>query len=235
MGGDIVRTEALLAGFANNDTYGHGPIDKLITIGTPHLGSPLATDLLQDANKCVRQRLAKKVNPSFITVTTSLGPPINGAVGDLQGDGFGDYDTLSPALQQLFNAGALPFAMARISAITQGGNNLNNLNCIICWSSALKAVCSPDPLAIALTPTGWDTLFGQYNDAVVPKLSQLNGGTAGPNIPTLTGVIHSPGLETLDFLPPTELDPDSGVPGQVVNLLNEPPSGSDFQASLGGP
>jgi pimeloyl-ACP methyl ester carboxylesterase len=231
MGGDIVRTEAGLGGFLNNDTYGHGPINKLITIGTPHLGSPLATDLLQDASWCVRDALAVKKKASLITVTTSAGPPINGAVGDLQGDGFGGG--LSPALNTLFYAGPLPFHIALISAVTQGGSNLNNLNCTVCWAHVLKLGCNNsqvhDPLAIALTPTGWDTLFGQYNDAVVPKLSELNGGIAGPNVPTLMGVIHSQGLTSLDFLPPTELDQNSGVPGQVVNLLNEPPSGPDFR------
>jgi len=232
MGGDIVRTIALGSGFQSNDTYGRGPIDKLITIGTPHLGSPLATDLLQDANKCVRQRLAKKVNPSFITVTTSAGPPINGGVGDLEGDGFGGG--LSPALGQLSDAGTLPFAMARVSAITRGGNNLSGLNCTFCWSYVLHEYCS-GPLATSLTSNLWDSVFGQYNDAVVPLLSQLNGGTAGPNTPTLMGVIHSPGLEALNFLPPTELDQGSGVPAQVIYLLNEPPNGSDFQASIGGP
>jgi hypothetical protein len=121
--------------------------------------------------------------------------------------------------------------MARISAITYGGNNLSNLNCSIfnldCLAAELKLACGNAPLALALNPTGWDTVFGQYNDAVVPILSQLNGGTAHPR--TLTGVIHSPGLETLNFLPPTEFDPNSGVPTTVLNLLNEPPNGCDFQ------
>ncbi len=225
MGGDVVRTMALEPWFASNDTYGHGPIDKLITIGTPHLGSPLAVDLLQDANQCVREQLSKDGHPSFLTVTTSAGP-INGAVGDLQGDGFGG--SLSAALQQLFDAGPLPFPMARVSAITSP-SNLSGLDCSPpnCLAWRLRNYCAPDPLATSLTSTGWISVFGQYNDAVVPILSQLNGGTAQPN--TLTGVIHSPGLETLDFSPPTELDGDGPVPATVLNLLNEPPNGSDFQ------
>jgi pimeloyl-ACP methyl ester carboxylesterase len=234
MGGDIVRTIALGVGFKDNKTFGHGPINKLITIGTPHLGSPLATDLLQPASWCVRDALALKKKTSLITVTTSGAPPINGAVGDLQGDGFGGG--LSAALNDLFRAGPLPFHMALISAVTQGGNNLDDLNCQGCWAYTLKQGCAnlvvQDPLAIALTPSGWDTLFfGQANDAVVPKLSQLNGGIAGPNVPTLPGVIHSPGLASLDFLPPTELDPASNVPDQVIYLLNESPDEphSDFQ------
>ena len=123
MGGDIVRTIALGSGFKNNVTYGHGPINKLITIGTPHLGTPLATDLLQDTNTCVRERLAKNGNASFITVTMGADPPVNGAVGDLDGYGV-TGGRLSQALQLLSHAGPPPFAMARVSA----AEDLNNLN-----------------------------------------------------------------------------------------------------------
>jgi hypothetical protein len=42
------------------------------------------------------------------------------------------------------------------------------------------------------------------------------------------GVIHSSGLKDLDFNPPTELDPGSGIPGDLINLLNEAINGSDF-------
>jgi len=67
------------------------------------------------------------------------------------------------------------------------------------------------------------------SDAVVPLTSQLNGGFPSPNTPTLRGVMHSPGMTSLNFLRPTELDQNSGVPGQVMYLLNEPPStGPDF-------
>jgi hypothetical protein len=142
---------------------------------------------------------------------------------------------LSPALTQLSDAGLPPFPMALVSAITQGGNNLSDLDCLyFCAAYWLKQSCYTDTLAQDLTPTGWYAVFGQYNDAVVPLLSQLNGGTAGPNTPTLAGVMHSPGLESLDFLPPSELDPSSNVPEQVVFLLDEPPNGPDFQPSSGG-
>jgi len=230
MGGDIVRTIALGSAFQSNNTYGHGPIDKLITIGTPHLGTPLATDLLQDANKCVRQRLAKKHNPSFITVTVT-GLPINGGVGDLEGDGFGGG--LSTALNNLLHAGPLPFPMARISA-TENSSNLSGIDCspdllFTCIAGWLRdVVCRHDPLAAALHSTQWEpTVFGQQSDAVVPLISQLNNRTSA--IATLPGVIHSLGMADLNFIPPTELDPTFGALTTVVNLLNEAPSGPDFQ------
>lgn len=52
MGGDIARTIASLTQFLsdpNNPNFGQGSIHKVITIDSPHLGSPLATKLL-DAN-----------------------------------------------------------------------------------------------------------------------------------------------------------------------------------------
>jgi len=74
MGGDIVRTIALGSGFQSNDTYGHGPVDKLITIGTPHLGTPLATQLVQDdANACFRLALSLAGNGAFRSVYTNNG------------------------------------------------------------------------------------------------------------------------------------------------------------------
>lgn len=241
MGGDIVRTIAIGSGFKTNNTYGHGPIDKLITIGTPHLGTPLATDLLQGANTCVREQLAKSGNASFITVTTSAGPA-NGAVGDLQGDGSPPPNgSLSPALGAIwdaFQAGPLPFAMARVSA-KEGYSNLSGLDCSIlesnCLAARLKARCyfSGDPLATALSSSEWEPLvFGALpgyvvSDAVVPLLSQLNGGTALPA--TLTGVIHSPGMTKLNFVPPTELDNASGVVVTVIDLLNKSPDAQDFK------
>lgn len=226
MGGDVARMIALEPWFASDDTYGHGPFDKLITIGTPHLGSPIAIDLLQGANQCVREILAGRGKVSLNTVTTSAGI-INGAVGDLQGDGFGG--SLSPALQQLFDAPQSPFVMARVSAI-ENGSNLNGLNYSVS-EEYLYRICGSsqnDPLALDLTPSNWYNVFGQDSDAVVPILSQLNGRLpAHPG--TLSGIIHSRGMLSLGFYGPVELDGGSGVSTVVINLLNEQPGGTDFQ------
>jgi pimeloyl-ACP methyl ester carboxylesterase len=45
MGGTVARTLVNLQRFVQPETYGAGYIHKLITIGTPHKGSPLARDL----------------------------------------------------------------------------------------------------------------------------------------------------------------------------------------------
>jgi len=73
-------------------------------------------------------------------------------------------------------------------------------------------------LAQVLTPTLWPSVFGQASDAIVPLQSQENGIAGAVRA---TGVVHSGGTESLDFIGPAELDAASGVPAQVVDLLNE--------------
>jgi hypothetical protein len=43
-----------------------------------------------------------------------------------------------------------------------------------------------------------------------------------------SGVIHTAALETLDFKGPSVLDAASNISSEVINLLNEEPTGSDF-------
>jgi hypothetical protein len=221
MGGDISRTLFLSpdGDFFANDTFGAGPINKLITIGTPHLGTPLATQILQDSNKCVRDLLASHQNISFTTVTIG-GKTINGAVGDLQGDGRGAG--LSSALNN-FQSNQ-PFPTAYITGV-MNTSNLTGIDCtFFCAVNLIRHKCSNDPLAKNLTSANWPAVFGQDSDAVVPLTSQLNSSTGVK----ITGVIHSGGMKSLDFNGPTELEKDSTIPSQVISLLNEKSNGTDF-------
>jgi pimeloyl-ACP methyl ester carboxylesterase len=226
MGGDITRAMVSLPNFASDDTYGFGPVHKLITVGTPHLGTPLAAQLLQSSNNCVRKQLAAQNNISLQDITVQ-GVSVNGAVGDLQGDGFGGG--LSVALTSL--PSNQPFAVAYIGGTVTSGN-LSGLDCGIlsgCIAAQLRLWCDhippSNPLAANLTSQNWPNVFGQASDAIVPVLSQLNGGTAGL---VFTGLIHSSSIEQLNFSGPAELDTASPIPSAVVNLLNENITGSDF-------
>jgi hypothetical protein len=60
----------------------------------------------------------------------------------------------------------------------------------------------------------------------VPYNSEVDG-TSGVPIP---GFIYSAGLEWLGFKGPGELDPNrnTGIPTQVIRLLNTPASRKDF-------
>ncbi len=238
MGGDIVRvmpsvtTGTCSAQFANQNNYGLGPVHKLITIGTPHYGTPVAVDLLPsglgDPNYCVRDMLDVKSNPTFQSVTLGMGTVVTGAVGDLAA-----APANLPATE--------PFPMAYLAGTTNAAN-LANIDTALPPNDSfkLRAICylpTGSPLAYDLTPTLWNNVFGgEANDGVVPLSSQLNAtgsllsgsGSGGPSANTFQGVIHSPGFEALNFSPPVELSGSGGIPDAIVNLLNEATNGADF-------
>ena len=100
-------------------------------------------------------------------------------------------------------------------------------------SSVIHKFCSGNPIADLLTSDTWNGEFlGEPNDGIVPVSSQL-GGTSSTlvfsnNAGSGFGVIHSPGIELLNFLGPSEVDSVSGIPDEVINLLNEQINGPDF-------
>jgi len=218
MGGDVARTMFLLSGFLSNTSFGGGPINKLITIATPHLGTPVAADLLASNNACARNVLASDGDIALQSVTFS-GQTVNGAVGDLEGNGFGAG--LSTALSNLKSS--QPFPTAYIAGIATS-TNLNGLSCLFCNAEALRLLCSSNPLASDLTAKKWPTIYGQNNDTIVPLDSALNNLTGQQ----FSGVIHTAALETLNFNGPSVLDPASNISNAVINLLNEAPTGNDF-------
>lgn len=223
MGGDIARTISGLSNFQNSDNYGSGSIHKLITIGTPHLGSPLATQLLAPANTCVATKFAGKGLVPLTSVTFQSSPPTSGAVADLENGVSGPITS--------------PIAYIAGSAL---GPNLTGLDCgplttgTLCTAWQLRTACGSypaDPLANNLTSQNWPTIFGSSpnnaNDAMVPQTSQLNG--TSNLLLVFPYVIHSPAIEMLGFTGPSELDSASGIPDWVVDLLNEPTDGTEFR------
>jgi pimeloyl-ACP methyl ester carboxylesterase len=215
MGGDITRTFPLINGFYGNTTFGLGGVHKLITIGTPHWGSPLAPHLLDNNNQCVRGVLATSGSLSFSTVTFKNGKTATGGVGDLQGDGFGG--SLSPALQALQTPIPHPIPTALIQGL-ESQSQLEGLDTSPVAAS-IRALCSGDYLAQHLTSTGWPEIFNQESDSIVPALSEVAGLT---DFTEVDGVIHSSSAEELGFGPPAELDAAGGIPAVVTNLLNTP-------------
>jgi pimeloyl-ACP methyl ester carboxylesterase len=212
MGGLVTRWFAQLAGFLSNATFAQGLVHKVVTIGSPHLGSPLATDLLEDDNSCTRDLNALLGNVTFATASHNS-ETASGAVNDLQGDGFGG--SLSAALQQLQNPSPHPFPFALIQGLASQSqfNAVNNsLN-----AHLIRITCSGDPLADDLTGLGWPTVFQQGSDTIVPALSTTNGNYVAT---VVNGVVHSDGAITLGFGPPAELDAAGGIPDVVEALLN---------------
>ncbi|MGD0908005.1 MAG: hypothetical protein ABSA96_10520 [Candidatus Acidiferrales bacterium] len=219
MGGDISRTTFLLSTFLSGSTFGAGPINKLITVATPHLGTPVAADLLASNNTCARNVLASDGDIALQSVTFS-GQTTDGAVYDLEGNGYGS--SLSTALGSL--KAVQPFPTAYIAGIATS-SNLSGLNCIFCNAGALRLICSGNPLATDLTASKWPTVYGQSNDTIVPLDSAVNNILPGLQY---SGVIHTAALETLNFNGPSVLDPASNIVTEVINLLNEAPTGADF-------
>jgi pimeloyl-ACP methyl ester carboxylesterase len=229
MGGLVARAATQVQGYSDPSNYDQGTIHKLITIGTPHLGTPLAGDLLDSANFCVADELAIRGNPAFSSVTLDIGTQYSttadGGVWDLEGTG--DGTSLSPALVNL-NGGGVDVPTALVVGLV-GAVNLSGLDCLACRAELLRKWCSGAPLAQDLTSANWPTVFaGQPSDAVVPEESQ-GDGLAPASIET--GFIHSAGLTMLDFSPPDELgngDSADTIANVVVQLLNSPVTGLQF-------
>lgn len=248
MGGDVVRTMALPPTFLNDParpTFGQGIVHKVITIDTPHLGSPLADLLLLQANACTRGILAGKGKYSFKYVTLAshaswvCGTQTNSVCGAI-----GDLSPSSSALNSINNA-AQPQPHYLPTALIGGiYTNFASLNCTYCDAGLLRSSatgCPNDPLAQSLTGDGWPDNFGvtpdNRNDGIVPLSSQLNTTAANPDSSLgfqFTGYVHSQGTEGLSFTGPSVLDqgvyaPNGiSVPNQVINLLNTPVTSQMF-------
>jgi hypothetical protein len=244
MGGLVTRTLETLPGFKDQSSFGVGNVHKLVTIGTPHFGSPLAVQLLNPSNNCVRKLLAKEGNLAFSTVTiVGSSDPVNGAILDLQGDAPGV--PLSAALQALKtppnpNEAKTALIAAKMTTANLVGNGVTTgVGCVKCATAALWLACGVvggDPLASSLTVPAWPTIFsnpdGTHDSDSVVSLSSQLARLATQSI--FSGAIHSSGMEGLGFVGPAELDPGSGVPAFLINLLNAPlsPAAGDPRAGV---
>lgn len=219
MGGDIVRTIYKLPD-SRFPEFGKGPVNKLITIATPHLGSPLPADLLSPQNFCVRNLLAASGQIPLASATFG-GNKVNGAMTDLQGDI--SAGQMSPALQNLnYHTGTEPFRIAYIAAIASAAN-VRDTDCHLCFPYIIRVMCGSEPIVNDLRSRNWLNHYHD-SDAIVPAQSALNNTTGF----TQPGLIHSSALETLGFDGPGFLDANTPVAQLVIHLLNEDPAGTDF-------
>jgi pimeloyl-ACP methyl ester carboxylesterase len=225
MGGDITRTMVLQPSFLNNDNYGQGSIHKVVTIDTPHLGSPLASILLspQEEGGCIEDTILPSVR-HFVFNSVSFGgiSTVSGAIGDLA--------PASQGLQNIATGNQHPLPTALIAGVYTNFSALDTS----AKAAFLRFICgdlAEDPLANDLTSSGWQSIFsGDQNDAIVPLTSQVNNLLGNPNVFAFvgsTGYVHSPGTESLGFAPPSVLD-QGEIPNEVITLLNTPITQSAF-------
>lgn len=225
MGGMVSRSLVGLQAYANKESFGQGSVHKLITIGTPHFGTPIAADLL--ASPCVRRLLANNGETPLRQASLGCpsrygGIPVNGAVGDLVGTGDGinqNYSTAVGKIEQI--ARTVPTAMVAAEVTLLNTSSLDNIGPAL----GIRLACSGEPLAMRLTSADWPTEFGGHpNDGIVPVSSQLRQSTAGSGGSYWHGFVHSQGTTSLGFTPPFELSPDPngvyGIQAEIELLLN---------------
>jgi hypothetical protein len=226
MGGMVARSLVGLHEYAGTESFSQGSIHKLITIGTPHYGTPLAADLL--GSPCLWAVLANAGNAAIQQALIGCpscygGTPVNGAVGDLVGAGDGLNVNYSAAISKIENISTVvPTATIATAASDFNRSSLDNSLGV---AHALRLKCGSDPLALRLTSTGSQAEFGYHpNDAIVPVSSQLRMSTSGSGY--LHSCVHSNGTTQLGFNPPFQLNPDPndvcGVQSLLKTLLNWP-------------
>ncbi len=225
MGGTLARALVQLENYDAPESFGQGSVNKLITIGTPHLGTPFATALLRNENACFREILADAGSFSFASATVN-GSSVSGGVGDLEGNGFGGG--LSPALARIQQSGGDNAATALIAGVVNNSNT-DGLDKTGGVAQFIRRLCSASPLASSLTSFGWAGVFGDSSDAMVSSFSQLAGQRFSQSGSTFSGFVHSAGLEHLGFSPPGELDAGTTVTTTVINLLNSQVQSGAFQ------
>lgn len=246
MGGLVGRAMSRREDYRVDVNFGRGDIHKMISIGTPHLGSPFAKQLLDASNSKLREVLAYAGNYSFDDCPNCvLAKPMNGelyrgsgAVGDLKGDGSGgDLSSTLKWLRDTKNSHGLPVAIIS-GSLTEGQASIAlqsqiDLGVVVVGTTPIfvpkpknmiqffRVVCPDCPLSLALkTPQSFSAMMNGKSDGIVPFTSQTSGRSNGI---VKEGLFHSSGAAQLyklfDGEAPASLL-DSVVLKDIVDLLN---------------
>ena len=213
MGGLVARDMITDVRFFADSNFYRGNIHKLITIGTPHNGTPLADNLLASSTEC---HLA----------LSGFGHTIGGAVQDLALN--------NPLLTLLSAPQPLPIEAHAIVGIADDSQQSDSYLGFIglTWGASLALQTN---VCIGVLPTGgYQQLFGGDSDLLVSRASQSFGfpNTAfeayNGMIHTVTTALYPTGPDELNRVlsgtfgssivspsPPT-------IPLRVIQLLNTP-------------
>jgi len=190
MGGLIARKLVSESLYFDASNFGQGLIHKLITIDSPHLGSPLAGKLADPSNNpCFRWHLEFADSYSVQSVTLSDGTPRAGALADLNGDGV-NVNSLNANLKTLATTSTHPLPVGLLAG---SYSTWTSLDVTSGFPGQIKKDCknANEPLAKTYSSdpnTGWKTNFVQPgsndNDGIVGVQSQLNGAASSDGQPT---------------------------------------------------
>lgn len=228
-----------LSDFFNDLNYRKGYYHKIITIGSPHRGTPHANYMLNGSSSCSAELSSMTGSYPFSTVQID-GKTYTGAVEDQRGDANGEF--LSIALQlldlppgKLSDGTTAPAVPLGILAGRLTSNNFSDL--VTQKGLAARHFCSvPDYVAENYSNEGWSNIFGgKAHDGIVPFLSAtkllskywwadgvVHGeGTAG-------GATDWPWSHNIGFYGPHLLEDRSGAPTQIIHLLNASVSSNEF-------
>ena len=169
MGGLATRSYAQGATYKNSSNFGAGDIHKLITIGTPHLGS------------CLANFLEANINNPFVIDFSFYGHPI--------GDGVNDLQVNSPALQHL---GWTPFMGYAIAGDV--GTPPFPTATEFALNGIIGTVINLDIIENSQQPVGTTvrSLLGSDYDTIVSVESQQGLLTPGQQTRTEFGFVHIP-------------------------------------------
>ncbi len=210
MGGLVARDMALSPNFFWQ-TYGMGMIHKVVTIGTPHAGTPIAGRLLNSSILCRAALLL-------------AGHAVAGAVTDLQPNSalISSLSSSTVPLQAHALAGDASTAQEVVSAVA-----LDAVGFFVSKETDTNVCFGILPLG------GYQALYGGDSDLLVPLPSQTYGfGSQFQDV--YSGTEHTI-IPVLFPLGPDELNRDSTfslgfitapgtslIPNRVIDLLNEP-------------
>lgn len=248
MGGLLVRYWALQPDYrASSEHPGQGYAHKLVTIGTPHFGSPQATLSLEPNAWCSRW-LAKKHGGvySFSTADVHSGfgtYAVPGAAASLMGDGIGGFLSLPLELIRSGYGGVPIAALAGDSSSLEFNLDYSFAGLYIRARCVVGIPLTYDPIARRMNGADFATLFDptirpgsnpqglrRRSDGAVPLTSALMDWSAltctGPNCFDQKAHSQSVGsyfYSTAQVGSPIHLlDWSSTVSLRVLGLLNTP-------------
>jgi hypothetical protein len=249
MGGLVARqmwgTQAQQNALNADPTYSQGWFHKLVTLGTPHLGSHYAMRLMDGSNECIRDltgNASYRNSPDEASIAIEwvrIGQrQYSGAILDLIGDG--TLKNSSEAIQKLSlpaDGGRPPLKISLVAAVATA-KNINALSLpsslmsLPLWvQQGAKLLCGEtvkvgeyipgDFLADNYEAGGWQKIFnGEPMDGFVSKKSALNGWAEGAGTKVFYDLAHGSGTVTeIGFAGP-HLQSDERVATWVITLLN---------------